>query len=112
MEYEKENGNSISFTVTTKSLARIVGKAGAQINEIKDETMTTIDIDQQEDDSPTAIVSVRGTKAGIKKAQALIMAIAKEVDDETTLTVEIPKSFHTTLIGAGGANSESLLTIV
>lgn len=111
MDYEKENGNTVTFAVSTKSLPRILGKAGAQINEIKDETSTTIDIDQ-EGDASTAGVTVRGTKTGIAKAKLLILAIAAEVDDEAILTVEIPKTLHTTLIGSGGASSAYLFPLL
>ncbi|SGY13363.1 BQ5605_C010g05845 [Microbotryum silenes-dioicae] len=108
--YEQENGNVVTFTVSTKSLPRILGKAGASVNQIRDDTgVQSIDVDQQGDDAPTATISLRGTKSAIKAAQAAIVAIAKEVDDEARFTLEIPRAFHTTLIGSGGSSIRELI---
>lgn len=106
IEYEKENGNVVVFTVSVKSLPRILGKAGAQVIQIKEETNVSVDVDQADDDAVTATITLRGTKAGTASAKSMILAIAKEVDDEARLTIEIPRTFHTTLIGSGGSSSE------
>lgn len=107
MDYEKENGNVLSFPVVAKALPRILGKAGASINAIKEETgVNSIDVDQ-EDDSETANIILKGTRKGTAAAKALILAIAKEVEDEARLTIEIPRAYHTTLIGSGGSSSKS-----
>ena len=105
IDYEKENGNILAFVVSTKSLPRILGKGGLSINAIKEETNVAVDVQQASDDAPTSTISLRGTKAGTQAAKILILAIAHEVDDETTVTLEIPRQFHTTLIGSGGSNS-------
>lgn len=105
IEFTKEHGNVVTFTVSVKSLPRILGKAGAQINEIKEETLVSVDIDQQSDDAITAEVTLRGTKAGTQAAKTKILAIAKDVDGEARLTLDIPREYHTTLIGSGGSSS-------
>lgn len=107
--YEQENGNLVTFTVSVKSLPRILGKGGVQVNQIKDETAVTVDIDQAGDDAVTASITLRGTKAGTQEAKKKILAIAKEVDDESRMTIEIPRAFHTTLIGSGGSSSAFLV---
>ena len=108
IEFSKEHGNVVTFIVSVKSLPRILGKAGAQINEIKEETQVSIDIDQASDDAVTAEVTLRGTKAGTQAAKASILAIAKDVDGEARLTLDIPREYHTTLIGSGGQSSQFL----
>ncbi|KAM0748974.1 hypothetical protein T439DRAFT_58756 [Meredithblackwellia eburnea MCA 4105] len=110
IEFSKEHGHVVTFTVSVKSLPRILGKGGASINEIKEETQVSVDIDQESDEAATAEVTLRGTKAGTAKAKTLIQAIAKDVDDEARLTVEIPREFHTTLIGSGGSNIREIIT--
>ncbi|SCV69949.1 BQ2448_1343 [Microbotryum intermedium] len=108
--YEQENGNVVTFNVSTRSLPRILGKAGASVNQIRDDTgVQSIDVDQQGDDTPTATITLRGTKAATKAAQCAIVAIAKEVDDEARFTLEIPRVFHTTLIGSGGSSIRELI---
>ncbi|KAK4054370.1 hypothetical protein OIO90_003603 [Microbotryomycetes sp. JL221] len=106
--YEQEHGNTSSFTVSRKALPRILGKAGASINQIRDDSgVQSVDVDQDGDD--VAAITLKGTKDSIKKAKLAIQAIAKEVDDEARFTMQIPKEYHTTLIGAGGSSIRDLI---
>jgi predicted PilT family ATPase len=110
VEFEKESNNSLKFTVPTRAVARILGKGGASINEIKDQTDAQIDIDKASEDSgPVANVTVRGTKKAVAAAKAAIMAIADSIGDEVTLTVNIESKYHRTLIGAGGHGLRDLV---
>ncbi|KAH7108044.1 hypothetical protein BKA62DRAFT_680818 [Auriculariales sp. MPI-PUGE-AT-0066] len=110
VEYEKDNNNQIKFTVPTRSVPRILGKAGANINEIKDTTGAQIDVDKAEESSGDVTnISVRGNKEAIQEAKALILKIASEVGDEVTEKVTIPHRFHRTIIGARGAGLRDLL---
>ncbi|KAF8578707.1 SCP160 protein [Ramaria rubella] len=110
VEFEKESNNTLKFTVPTRAVARILGKGGASINEIKNETDAQIDIDKaSEDASPFANVTLRGTKKSIAAAKAAIMAIADSVGDEITVTVTIESKFHRSLIGAGGQGLRDLV---
>lgn len=98
----------VKFTVPSRSVARILGKAGATINEIKTNTDTQIDVDKADDNAVTNI-SIRGGKKAIAEAKASILAIAEQVAEETTATVEIPNKFHRGLIGAGGQGLKELV---
>lgn len=109
MEYEKENGHTVIFTVTTKALPRILGKAGASIIAIKDETNVVVDVDQASDDAPTASITLRGTKTGVATAKSMILAIAAGVDDEAETMIKVPRLYHTMLIGVGGAAIRELI---
>ncbi|GAA5935504.1 Scp160p [Sporobolomyces koalae] len=111
ISYEKEHGNTVSFTVSVKALPRILGRGGAQINSIKDETgVASVDVDQESPEDQEATITLRGTKASIKSARQEIEKIAKEVDDEARIEIEIPKEYHTTLIGSGGSSIRDLIT--
>lgn len=108
--YEQENGNVVTFTVSVKALPRILGKAGSQVNQIKEDTgVQSVDVDQQGDEATSATVTLRGTKSGTKKAREAIEAIAKEVDNEARFTIQIPREYHTTLIGSGGSSIRELI---
>ncbi|EMD37873.1 hypothetical protein CERSUDRAFT_114510 [Gelatoporia subvermispora B] len=109
VEFEKESNNVVKFTVPTRSVARILGKAGATINEIKDNTGAQIDVDRAEDASITNI-SARGTKKAIAEAKAAILEIANQVTEETTETVEVPHKFHRSIIGPGGQGLKDLVS--
>lgn len=99
----------VKFTVPSRSVARILGKGGATINDIKDQTGAQIDVDKASDDIAVANIAVRGTKKAITEAKALILAISDQVQEETTATVDVPSKFHRTLIGAGGQGLKELI---
>ncbi|KAF8520456.1 hypothetical protein BU17DRAFT_46843 [Hysterangium stoloniferum] len=111
VEYEKESNNTLKFTVPARAVSRILGKGGASINEIKNETDALIDIDKAEDSGPTSVanITVRGTKKAVAAAKAAIMAIADSVSEEVTVTVKIESKFHRALIGAGGQDLRDLV---
>lgn len=99
----------MSFTVPTRSVARILGKNGATINEIKDTTEAQIDVDKASDDTSKTNITVRGTKKAIAEAKAAIVAISEQVVEETTVSMTIESRFHRTLIGAGGQGLRELI---
>ncbi|KAJ6500097.1 hypothetical protein C8R47DRAFT_1211663 [Mycena vitilis] len=109
VEFEKESNNILKFTVPNRAVARILGRGGASINEIKDATDAQIDVDKATDDSSLTNISVRGTKKAVAAAKAAIMAIADQVTEETTATVMVESKFHRTLIGAGGQGLKDLV---
>lgn len=77
------------------------------MNQIKDDTgVASVDVDQESPEAEEATISLRGTKTSIKNARAEIEKIAKEVSNEARIEMEIPKEYHTTLIGSGGSSSK------
>jgi predicted PilT family ATPase len=110
VEFEKETNNVLKFTVPTKAVARILGKGGAQINEIKDTTEAQIDVDKAPEDSAVTHITARGTKQAVAAAKAAILAIADQVVDEVTVTVTIENKFHRNLIGPGGSTLKDIVS--
>ncbi|KAG6866723.1 hypothetical protein C0991_011382 [Blastosporella zonata] len=110
VEFEKESNNVLKFTVPTRSVARILGKGGVSINEIKDTTDAQIDVDKaSEEGGALTNITVRGTKKAINAAKTAILAIADQIAEETTLSVVVESKFHRTLIGAGGQGLKELV---
>lgn len=97
----------VEFQVPSRAVARILGRGGANINEIKDNTGAQIDVDKSFESEATIIV--RGTKQAIREAQDLILGIANSVPEETTLDMVIENKFHRSLIGAGGQGLKDLI---
>ena len=110
MEFEKESNNVLKFTVPTRSVARILGKGGASINEIKDNTNAQIDVDKSEDGSAITHITVRGTKDAVAAAKGAILQISEQVTDEITTSVIIESKFHRSIIGAGGQGLKELIS--
>jgi polyribonucleotide nucleotidyltransferase len=110
LEFEKESSIVLKFTVPTRAVARILGKGGASINEIKDDTGAQIDIDKPTDDNNAlANITVCGTEEAINAAKAAILAIAEQVGEETSASLIIESKFHRTIIGAGGQGLKDLI---
>lgn len=100
----------MQFNVPTRAIARILGKAGSNINEIKERTDAQIDIDKNiGDGSTTTAITVRGTKTAIADAKREILAVADTVEDEITVTINIESKYHRGLIGAGGQGLKDLV---
>jgi transcription antitermination factor NusA-like protein len=111
VEYEKDTNHPIKFTVPTRAVARILGKGGVNITEIKDSTDTQIDIDKaSEGTSGVTNITVRGTKKAAEAAKKAIMAVADQVDDEVSINVDIEARYHRTIIGVGGQTLKELVT--
>ncbi|KXN74163.1 hypothetical protein CONCODRAFT_89997 [Conidiobolus coronatus NRRL 28638] len=110
VEYEKENSQSIKFVVGRTYLPHILGKGGVKITDIKDETSTKIDVDNNSENSEEATITVTGSKANITKAQKLIMAVVKEQESIITQEIEIPNRIHRQLIGPGASKLRQLVT--
>ncbi|PCH43786.1 SCP160 protein [Wolfiporia cocos MD-104 SS10] len=108
VEFEKENNKVLKFTVPSRAVARILGKSGTSINEIKDATGAQIDVDRAPDDQ-VANITVRGTKDAIAEAKEAILKIADQVGEETTDSLQIESRFHRTIIGAGGQGLKELI---
>ena len=102
LEYEKEHSHVARFTVPAKTLPHVVGKAGKQIQQIKDETETRIDVVKDDSGDGTAEIVVQGKKEGVAAAKKAILAIANEHEAKTTVTVTIDSQYHKFLIGPSG----------
>lgn len=110
MEYEKENGNTITLTISTKSIPRIVGKGGIQADKIKEESgIGSLDIDKSESADGVSKVLIKGTKSSILLAKKMINSIVQEVDDEGSVEIMIEKVYHQTLIGKGGSKLREIV---
>ncbi|KAJ3513316.1 hypothetical protein NLJ89_g3016 [Agrocybe chaxingu] len=107
VEFEKESNNVLKFNVPTRAVARILGRGGASINEIKDDTGAQIDVDKGSDDATQ--ITVRGTKQAIAVAKTAILAISDQVAEETTASVTVESKFHRNIIGAGGQGLKELV---
>ncbi|GAO47518.1 hypothetical protein G7K_1723-t1 [Saitoella complicata NRRL Y-17804] len=114
-EYEKEHGFTETVNVPARAISRIVGREGAKINELKDETDTRIDIDHAAananggDENATVAIVIRGTKAGVTTAKKAIQEIAEEIEHQVEETIQIPSKYHRTLIGSGGNNLRDIV---
>jgi len=85
----------------------VIGKGGATIRKIRDETDTKIDLPSSNENSN--IIVITGKKANVEDARARIEAIQKELANIRELIVEIPNKLHNSIIGAKGRLIRSIM---
>lgn len=78
----------------------IIGKGGATIKKIREETDTKIDLPSVVSDSDS--IKVTGKKQNVEKARAMIEQIQKELANIAEETMIIPHKLHNAVIGAKG----------
>lgn len=85
----------------------IIGRNGANIKKIKEETGVTIDIPAENSNSD--IIVLTGYKEKVHKARDMIMAIQNELANIVTKEVKISQKLHQSMIGPGGKLIQSIM---
>jgi polyribonucleotide nucleotidyltransferase len=85
----------------------IIGKGGANIKRIRDETDTRIDLPDSGSDSD--MIAITGKKPNVTKAVSEIQKIQNEMANITSKEIKIPAKIHNTMIGAGGKLIQSIM---
>jgi len=86
----------------------IIGRNGATIKKIKEDTGTTIEIPTET--SASDVIVIIGFKEKCEEARDRIQAIQSELANIVSSEVNIAQSLHTSLIGAGGKLIQSIMT--
>ncbi|XP_045445479.1 vigilin [Melitaea cinxia] len=85
----------------------IIGKGGANLRKIRDETQTAIDLPAEGDDSD--VITVRGKRENVEEAVRRIQQIHNEKANIVTEEVTIAPKYYNSLIGAGGKLIHSIM---
>lgn len=85
----------------------IIGKGGANIRKIRDETDTRIDLPSENNVSD--VIAITGKKANVEKAKKMIEDIQKELANIKEVSIDIPHKFHNSIIGAKGRLIRSIM---
>ncbi|KAF8929900.1 hypothetical protein BGZ58_008613 [Dissophora ornata] len=111
LDYEKENNNTLEMVVEPKLLPHIVGRSGAKINEIQNDSQTRIDIrrSSEMDEKKEVRLIISGTKAGLKLAQKAIQEIVEAQKSQVEELVTIDNKHHKVLIGQGGSTLREII---
>merc|ERR1711970_89924 len=86
----------------------VIGKGGANIRRIRDETDTKIDLPDSGSDSD--MITITGKKENVNKAVTQVQQIQSEMANITTKEIKIPAKIHNTVIGAGGKLIQSIMS--
>ncbi|KAK1168684.1 vigilin-like [Acipenser oxyrinchus oxyrinchus] len=102
-----ENSFSVSVPIFKQFHKNIIGKGGANIKKIREETNTKIDLPAE--NSNSEVIVITGKKANCEAARNRILAIQKELANIIELEVSIPSKLHNSLIGSKGRFVRSIM---
>ncbi|KAJ6652377.1 hypothetical protein lerEdw1_011607 [Lerista edwardsae] len=102
-----ENSFSIPVPIFKQFHKNIIGKGGANIKKIREETNTKIDLPTE--NSNSEVILITGKKANCEGARDRILAIQRELANIKEVDVSIPAKLHNSLIGAKGRLVRSIM---
>jgi len=88
--------------IDPKFYKHIIGKAGANVNRIKDETGVAINIEE------SGQVRIEGNASGVHKAQVELEEMVKKLENEKEKDVIIEQRHYKSIIGAKGENIKEI----
>lgn len=103
----QESSHIIEVPIFKQFHKFIIGKGGANIKKIRDETQTKIDLPDEGDTNE--VILITGKKENVIEARDRIQKIQNELSDIVTEDVQIPPKFYNSLIGAGGKLISSIM---
>lgn len=85
----------------------VIGKGGANIKKIRDETQTKIDLPAEGDTNEVIVIT--GKKENVLEAKERIQKIQNELADIVTEEVQISPKYYNSIIGTGGKLISSIM---
>ncbi|KAK9524752.1 hypothetical protein VZT92_017120 [Zoarces viviparus] len=102
-----ENSFSLSVPIFKQFHKNIIGKGGANIKKIREETNTKIDLPTENSNSEMIVIT--GKKGYCEAARDRILAIQRELANIKETEVAIPARLHNSLIGSKGCLVRSIM---
>ncbi|KAM9335699.1 vigilin isoform 1-T1 [Symphorus nematophorus] len=102
-----ENSFSLSVPIFKQFHKNIIGKGGANIKKIREETNTKIDLPTENSNSEMIVIT--GKKSNCEAARDRILAIQRELANIKEAEVTIPAKLHNSLIGSKGCLVRSIM---
>lgn len=106
-----KNLQELSFVVEVPIFKRfhkfIIGKGGANIKKIRDDTQTKIELPAEGDKNEVIVIS--GRKENVNDARDRIIKIQSELADVVAEELIIPPKYYNSIIGAGGKLISSII---
>lgn len=98
----KANMVFMEINVDPKFYKHIIGKSGANVNRLKDETGVGISIDE------TGNIRIEGTKDGVMRAKQELEEMVKKLENEKEKDVIIEQRHYRNIIGTKGDNIKEI----
>lgn len=105
--FKVENSYSISVPIFKQFHKNLIGKGGANIKKIREESNTKIDLPAENSNSETIVITGKG--ANCEAARSWILSIQKDLAKIDEVEVSIPAKLHNSLIGTKGRLIRSIM---
>jgi ankyrin repeat protein len=98
----------VRIQVPAKAISRIIGRAGCNINAIRDATGAQVDLDKMKNSSD-AMVTIRGAQDPVREAHDLVFALIRESDKDIDQLIPQMKRQVTVPVAPAPAPAASLI---
>lgn len=102
-----DNSYQVDVPIFKKFHKFIIGKGGANIRKIREETQTKIDLPAEGDKND--VITITGKRENVEEAREKIRKIEDELENIITDEITIPPQFYNSIIGAGGKLIRSIM---
>ncbi|EDW36399.1 GL17775 [Drosophila persimilis] len=103
----QESSHIIEVPIFKQFHKFVIGKGGANIKKIRDETQTKIDLPAEGDTNEVIVIT--GKKENVLEAKERIQKIQNELSDIVSEEVQIPPKYYNSIIGTGGKLISSIM---
>ncbi|XP_075165976.1 satellite-binding protein 1 Dp1 [Haematobia irritans] len=103
----KESSHIESVPIFKQFHRFVIGKGGANIKKIRDETQTKIDLPAEGDTNEVIVIT--GKEENVLEAKERIQKIQNELADIVTEEVQISPKYYNSIIGTGGKLISSIM---
>lgn len=106
-----ENSYQLKVPIFPQCYRLVVGKGGANIKSIREETNTRFDLpplSEGKSRTEAEIIVLTGRKENCEAARDRLLNLQNSVADVVEIDVMIPSKFHNSLIGSGGKFIQSI----
>ncbi|KAI1815926.1 putative RNA binding effector protein Scp160 [Poronia punctata] len=110
-QYLKEHSHSDTVAVQQKQLPSLIGSGGAAMDELRQATGARVDIPNDRNEAPDALVeiTIRGSKKQVADAKKILGEKKAIFDDTVSKTLEVDRKWHKNLIGPGGSTLRDIV---
>ncbi|KAI1132809.1 putative RNA binding effector protein Scp160 [Nemania abortiva] len=110
-QYLQEHAFSATVAVQQKQLPSLIGTGGAAMDELRQTTGAKVDIPNDRNESPDAVVeiTIRGSKQQVAAAKKILEEKKAIFDDTISKTLEVDRKWHKNLIGPGGSTLRDIV---
>ncbi|XP_012272523.1 vigilin [Orussus abietinus] len=106
VEELKEHSYKLEVSIFKQFHKFVIGKGGANIRKIREETQTKIELPAEGEKSD--VITIIGKKENVEEAKERIQSIQEELANVVIDEIVIPPKFYNSLIGTGGKLIDSI----